>query len=512
MQSRFLRAAFVVAAAALSVFGSAAAQPVAPTSPAPVRLADPPNVVLVLLDDATVYDFARMTKVKRLVADRGVTFADNYSPFPVCCPARATILTGQYAHNHGVLDNVRPQGGFSTFDDSHTVATYLDDDYRTGLFGKYLNDNREQGGYMPPGWDAYSIPDAGHVYNFVDFGMWIDGRLDESPGSNQTQVIARQAREFMTSSVNRDEPFFAYVSVVAPHAGRPRDDYPDDPATSTWVPRKYRSTAPRELPDDPSINEADVSDKPQAIQNAPLLTDHQLRTNAERSAQRVEAVQGVDAEIRKIVDNLRELGELDNTYIVVTSDNGYVLGQHRKVLGKEVPYEPSSRVPLAIRGPGLPAGKVYHRVTGLQDLAPTILAMTKQTRDQPTDVMDGMSLLGLVNNDRRPSKRVQLIEIPVTAGLSDEEVQAGERPSKAERRDLRTLEWQWRGFVTSKGLKYVETVRTGEQELYNLDRDPFELENLAADGRHDELVARMAARLSSVEDCSGARCRRAPTG
>jgi arylsulfatase A-like enzyme len=126
----------------------------------PAKSTHHPNVVVILVDDATTADVASMPNVQRLIASEGTTFTRNYSPDPICCPARATILTGRYPHNHRVLDNVAPLGGFTLFDDSSTVATWLDRDYRTGLFGKYMNDNASQGSYVPPGWDTYKARPA----------------------------------------------------------------------------------------------------------------------------------------------------------------------------------------------------------------------------------------------------------------------------------------------------------------------------------------------------------------
>ncbi|MDQ3480680.1 MAG: sulfatase-like hydrolase/transferase, partial [Actinomycetota bacterium] len=152
-----------------------------------------PNVVLFLVDDATVADIEQMPSVQALVADQGVTFTRHYSPDPLCCPARATLLSGQYPHNHGVQDNVAPLGGFTAFDDSNTIATYLDDDYFTGLFGKYLNDN-DSSLYVPPGWDSFKIPSSQTTYRFVGQTMNVNGKLVDFPRRQATAVYGRQTR------------------------------------------------------------------------------------------------------------------------------------------------------------------------------------------------------------------------------------------------------------------------------------------------------------------------------
>src|SRR3954454_13524996 len=373
-----------------------------------------------------------MPNVQQLIADEGTTFERNYSPDPICCPARATILTGQYPHNHGVVDNVWPNGGFRAFDDSSTLATWLDPDCQTGLFGKYLNDNASQRSYVPPGWDVFKTPTRRDTYRYVAPDMWVNGRLRTFPYREATALYAQQARAFIGNAVEAGRPFFAYLALVAPHAGGPHDDYPDDPGSSPWVPPPYRDTEPRSLPSDPSVDEADVSDKPSYVRDRAPLTAEDLALIVERTAQDREALAGVDEEVGRLIDRVADLGALDDTYIVLASDNGYLNGQHRIQRGKASAYEPSAHVSLIVRGPGFPAGARYGRVTGLQDLAPTILGVAHERA--PT-ARDGVSLQRLVH-DPTPTDRPQLLEVPVTAKLSDNAVQHGARPTRAEVRRL----------------------------------------------------------------------------
>jgi N-acetylglucosamine-6-sulfatase len=506
---RFTLRGPVAAFALVAMFSLAAVTESASSSEPTAGVSGPdqtPSVVLLVLDDATMTDIDEMPLTQRLVADEGVTFTKNYSPFPACCPARATILTGQYPHNHGVLDNIAPQGGYTSFDDSRTLATYITDEYRTGLFGKYLNDNATQGSYVPPGWDTYEIPGRGDTYHGIDSSMMVDGTLTTFEDEEQTAAISQQAQAFMSSSVAGGEPFFAFISVVSPHAGLPKDDYDGGPDNTAWVSPTFRNTAARILPDDLSINEVDVRDKPIFIRKKPLMTADELLAAAERNAQRIEALQAVDAEVENIIDRLDYLGVLDETYVIVTSDNGFDLGQHRKQFGKNDAYESSAHVPLIIRGPGLEAGTTYDRVSGLQDITPTILGMTQQRGDQHTDPIDGLNLLALATGTRAPSDRVQLIEIPKTAKVSDQAIQAGYVLAPEQRRSLTTLKWVWRGYVSSVGRKYVETVPTGEVELYNLNNDPYELLSIAHDRHHKAMVARMGAKLAKLVHCSGSSC------
>jgi N-acetylglucosamine-6-sulfatase len=495
-------ATLLVLAAAMA---AAAALPSAARSTGAAGLgaiASRPNVLVVLVDDATVADIARLPNVQGLIAAEGTTFARTYSPDPLCCPARATILTGEYPHNHRVLDNVWPNGGFPAFDDSSTLATWLDADYRTGLFGKYLNDNGSQRSYVPPGWDTFKIPVQHDTYDYVGPQMWVDGRLRSFPFRDATTLYAQQARDFVGRAVEAGDPFFAYLALVAPHAGRPHDDYPKDPAASPWVPAPFRHTEPRIPIADPGVNEVDVSDKPSYVRDRPLLSRRDLHRIDERAAQARESLKAVDEQVGLLIGRLADLGVLDDTYIVFASDNGYMNGQHRIGRGKAVTYEPSARVPLVVRGPGFPAGAVYRRVSGLQDVAPTVLDVARESAPTPRD---GVSLLDLASGRVRTG-RPELLEIPVSAGLSDNAVQRGARPSPAQARRLAPVSWFARGIVTSAGWKFVRYPQTGERELYDLDTDPYELDNLADQAAYRSRAASMAARLREWQSCVGGAC------
>jgi arylsulfatase A-like enzyme len=500
-----------IAAACAAVALAAAAQPSSASHDEDIQAnrAGPsarPNVVLIVLDDANAADVDAMPSVQSLITSQGTSFTANYSPEPLCCPARATILTGEYPHNHRVLDNVAPLGGFTRFDDSSTLATWLDaGGYETGLFGKYLNDNGAQDGYVPPGWDRFVMPRRGDTYDYVGPDLWINGQLWQFGDAQGTRLYSQQARGFITGAVEAGRPFFAYVPLISNHNGRPWDDYPGGSrqAPTPWVAAKYRDTSPRVLPADPSVNEPDVSDKPAWVRDRPLLTPDELALIIERHAQRQEALRSADDAIAHIVAKLSAEGVLQNTYVIVASDNGFMEGQHRISHGKAVPYQPATQVPLIIRGPGFPEGETYDRVTGLQDIAPTILDVTHR---HPTTRVDGASLLELVNGSLR-TNRPQLIEIPVTAKMSDTAVQAGKRPTPAQAAALRPVSWRVRGIVTSSGWKYLRYPDSGEAELYDLGTDPFELQNLADDPDYRHRADAMAHRLRAWQSCRGAGCR-----
>jgi len=236
---------------------AAAAAIVAPAQASnPAVDGDPvaPNVVLVLLDDTRYDDMVAMPEVRREIGDFGATFTHFYSSFPLCCPARATLLTGQYPHNHGVLSNKAPQGGFKEFKDASTLATWLDPTYRTGLIGKYLNEYRPP--YTPPGWDEWMVPKW--VYSYTGSSWWIDqgpaGAYKSLPGY-QTDTMGTLASDFISRSAPSPEPFFLYTSIVAPHDGSPRTDDPSwYSGPSPYVDPKYRDLFAGQGTGDPSFN------------------------------------------------------------------------------------------------------------------------------------------------------------------------------------------------------------------------------------------------------------------
>ncbi len=459
----------------------------------------PPNVVMIMVDDATVEDMAYMPNVQSLLVDQGTTFTHNYSPYPLCCPARATMLTGQYPHNHRVLDNVAPIGGASVFDDSSTIATYISDDYDTAMVGKYMNDFDTRR-YVPPGWDTWKVAVGKGVYNYRHQTMSLNGTLRDFD-TFMTHQHGKQTRSFIGQASG---PFFALTTFVAPHKGQPLDKA-NDPATPYVLP-KYRNTyAGPPLPQDPSFNEADASDKRPRVADQPLLTARQITTIEDKLAQRREALRSVDDEVGLIVRQVETMGAMDNTYFVFTSDNGFMQGQHRITTGKSAAYEPAARVPLVIRGPGVPIGATYDEVTGLQDLTPTILSMTQQWGDQQMAQIDGVSLLKLLAG--KATTRVQVLETVTGAELSDTQVAAGATPSPTVARRISSISWDMRGIVTSDGWKYTAYPQSGHYEMYDLNVDPYEEQNVYGVPGYEVQQARLETLYRQYKSCDGEECR-----
>jgi N-acetylglucosamine-6-sulfatase len=441
-----------------------------------------PNIVVIMTDDQAVESMRVMSNVKTLLADQGVTFDNNFVSYSLCCPSRSTFLTGQYTHNHGVWGNAAPNGGYYKLDSTNTLPVWLSRaGYQTIHLGKYLNGYGTRNPIeVPPGWGEWYGSVDPTTYRFYNYTLNENGRTvsyGTGAANYQTDVYTRKALDIITRQAADPRPFFLSVAYLAPHSGAPRD--PDDPAnlgTPSPAPRHRNVFSTQPLPAPPSFNEADVSDKPATIRNRPLLTPGRINAIRENYQQRLESLLAVDEGVAQIVARLQAIGELDNTYIIFTSDNGFFHGEHRVVAGKVLLYEPSIRVPLIIRGPRIPHGRHRSQFVANIDLAPTIVAATGA---QPARKMDGMSLLPLARDPLLFSGRDLPLETPNYMAV-------------------RSPNWLFAQHAT------------GEQELYNLARDPDELTSLHADTRFTRMKDDLARRLGRLRACSGRVCRVGP--
>ena len=434
-----------------------------------------PNVVFILADDLDkrllTSHLSDYPNIRALAAD-GTTFDNAFVTNALCCPSRATMLTGQYSHNHGVMHNEAPDGGAPAFRPlgAEALPVWLDDaGYATGLVGKYLN--RYDGTYEPPGWDEWKGRVVGLPYQGKDqvegFGM--DGK--NADGETHTQVFADESDSFVRRRAGAT-PFFLFVSPYAPH----------DPGVHAGRYDALFSDA--RLPRPPSFNERDVSDKPAWVRNDPRLTTGQISEAQSLYRNRLRSMMDVDRMVGRLVAALRDTGELDNTYVVFTSDNGYHAGQHRLLMPpKRLAYEEDIRVPLIVRGPGVTAGARRDEIVLNNDLAPTFAGWTEAS---PLLLQDGRSLAPLLGPT--PPARWR------TAFLAE-----GARQESIGRPAYRA--------VRTQNYLYVR-YGNGEKELYNLERDPYELRSYD-EGADPALKERLGRQLSSLASCAGAGCRSA---
>ena len=486
-----------------------------------------PNVIVIMTDDARHDDLRFMPHVRRLIGDQGVRFANAFSPQPLCCPARASFVTGEYSHNHGVWSQAEPYG-FQALDDRSTLPVWLQDaGYDTVFLGKYLNrygvqnlrDGQPSLRYVPPGWTDWrasvdgvepgSALDGG-TYRYFDTTLSHNGELEPYPGVYQTTLFGRISREVLRERAQSPRPFFYWVSFVAPHHGRPVEaDDPEPVLRADGTEQVFRNPArPRRVWgrfDDAIRNvpgyqgERDVSDKPFFIRELPRPTSAEQDGVLANARQRAEALWLVDRQVATLFRTLQETGELDNTYVVFTSDNGYFLGEHRMRQGKVLPYEPSLRVPLLIRGPGLPAGQVRSDPFTMIDFAPTVLdaAGVRGPRS-----LDGVSLLDVARRGDRGWNRGILTETGPRAVGSDTQESDNFLVEQTGPSPLRFSQ----GVRTGDYL-YVEHA-SHERELYDLRSDPRQLTNLVRRPGEQRVVRLLARQLDRLRDCVGAACAR----
>jgi N-acetylglucosamine-6-sulfatase len=454
-----------------------------------------PNIVLIVLDDLDSTVVTQLPEFQDLVTDHGATFTNFFVTTPLCAPSRASLLRGQYAHNHGLLTNTVPDGGFLAFHrlgrEESTIATWLHDaGYRTALIGKYLNGFPRDVGwkYVPPGWDEWFgvISKRSLYYGFTlnENGTAVD--YGDAPTDYETDVLAAKAADFVSRAAGGDAPFFLYVAPLAPHS----------PATN--APRHADEFTDVQFVRPPSYNEADTGDKPAWLRDAPLLTDEQVSQVDENQRKRLRSLLPVLELLTGLMDVLRTRDALENTYILITSDNGWFAGEHRLGVGKQAVYEESIRVPLVVLGPGVPVGGTIADLALNIDLAPTIAALAGVT---PPAFVDGRSLVPLIQGEPPPAAR-QAALIELFAAGNGGETQSGVDEPVASGEVARDVP-PYRALRTAEAV-YVE-YDSGERELYDLRVDPFQLDNLA-NNADPTLIDRFSTRLAELARCAGATC------
>ncbi|MCO5324034.1 MAG: sulfatase [Nocardioidaceae bacterium] len=481
-----------------------------------------PNIVVVMMDDMRADELQYAPNVNSLITARGLTFANSFSPYPLCCPARASFLTGQYAHNHGVLATEAPWG-FGSFDDSATLAGNLQAaGYNTAMVGKYLNGygwmpSKVTGGpsrrYKPPGWtdwmasldtNALELPTLGKggTYNYLRFKQNINGRVKMAKRPKYSaDVIAGQVNGLVNKYKKRPKPFFMWITPVNPHVGAPAD--PGDPGPfvksngvvqlflTPFVPPRYRGMFNAQIPHSPGIPasgvaEEDITDKPMWMQIWLPNTPYENAAMTEVERQRAVSIYAWDVQFGRIVRALRKAGRYDNTVFIFTSDNGYYLGEHRQPQGKINGHEPSIRVPLVIAGPGVAHGTTFAPASTI-DLPSTILEIAGAP---PRGGTDGVSLLPELGDPNRGWVRPIVIEGRMYGMPASPEVPDGLSSS---------------GIRTGR-FKYIR-YSTGEEEFYDLLNDPNELESLHNDPAYADIKAQLITVWQNRRACAGDPCR-----
>jgi len=441
-----------------------------------------PNIVLILADDMRYDDLRHMPKVNNLLVQQGMSFSETYAPLGVCCPSRASTLTGKYAHNHETWDNSAPDGGWPRFRDAgnevSTVAVWLKaQGYNTALMGKYLNDYSDAN-HVPQGWDRWFAKLDPGVQKYYDYDVSNNGTLRHygtDPADYHTDVLDGKVQEHLSNRAGSTNPFFMYISPIAPHEN---ENKPPPPA-----PRHKNLFSDLQLPIYPNYDE-DTSDKNSITRNLRALTatDKQKMTVSHR--QRIRSLQAVDDLVGNVVSKLQALGKLDNTHIVFTSDNGFHHGEHRYIMTKRTPYDESLRLPLVVRGPGIAPNTTTDKIALVNDFAPTFAEWGGAA--VPADV-DGRSLDPVLKGTATTWRDAFLVE---------------------SKRGTPTNDSNWYGIRKTGDRKYME-FGSSFKELYDLTADPYELEN-SYDPANPPTD--LKARLEALKTCAGESCRVAEDG
>ena len=476
-----LRAALTVGAPAIVGLEDVEATPTPPYA----RAVERPNVLVVTVDDLASIDMPYLPRVRRLMAKGGVAFSDALAPTPLCAPSRASFLSGQYAQNHGVLSITGPAGGYAASSDRDTIATaHQAAGYDTLFTGKYINGYGKDGTELdvPAGWTDWRATVDPSTYNFFNPRMNVNGVVAKAEGYT-TDVMTRHAQE-MISAERGGRPWLAWVNFVAPHVGGPvgpgdpKKLFPDTPAGKfeTTVPDPkdrghYRKVPLPLVPS--SFPDGDPTVPPHAPANTRRFDALQRRALTIVYQRRIEAARGLDRAMAKLVRTLRKTKQLDRTLIVFHSDNGYAIGPHN-MNGKRFHYDESLRVPLYLRGPGLPKGVVVDTAVTVPDLTATIFAATGVEPQRP---LDGVDVLPWI------SAPTQVRVVPIAAW-------AAER-ARQQYRGVRVGPWT-----------YVEYGRGGA-ELYDRNRDPFEVHNLADDPAYADVRSSLSSLTERYRACAG---------
>jgi len=559
---RFALAASLLALLAALVF-AAAGQESAAAAPGAAKqrnallpAGQQPNFVVIQTDDQTLEQLYAtynvpgggavpvMPNTLASIAAKGISFNRYYVSYPLCCPSRVSLLTGRYAHNHNVRGNVPPNGGATGFSfrqaNSHNVATWLQGaGYRTIHVGKFLNGYGDEpfdnGTTVPPGWSAwhsilkadtnhyfygYTLNNNGVIEGPIgDSGSW-DTReygirddfgcpfapLNGQPCLYETDVLTRIANEEMLGTAPT-QPFYLQLDYTAPHGDFRRPAGPE-PAS-----RHYDSLAGAPYPHGPSegFNEGNVNDKPLFIREASYLSPAETHTYRVYYQKGLESLRAIDDGVQQVINTLVAMGRLRNTYVLFTSDNGFFYGEHRLTGGKFLAYEPATHMPLLIRGPGIKPGSATGELASNVDLAPTILELANASADKS---IDGRSLVPYMVDPTLRTRRPILFESFVET--NDVNAQGGvtlagrpgtsARPKGSDEASA-SIVAPPKDYIGMRlgPYKYIEWPN-GEKELYDINKDPFELNNKVRDSNLFPIRAFLQKELRRLAECSGRGC------
>jgi arylsulfatase A-like enzyme len=474
------------AAAAAAAIG--AAKPAeALAAPAPAR----PNVVVVMTDDQDFHSMSTLPNVRRILGTGGTQFTTSVVNYPLCAPSRSTFLTGQYEHNHHIGWNNPPEGGYELFDGRETMPVWMQRaGYRTIHIGKYLNDyGLANPTEIPKGWTDWHGTIDPTTYHYYGTTFNDNGKLHTAAGYS-VDVVADKAKQAISTAARKKRPFFLSLAPIAPHTRAETARAEGTPAVP--APRYANVFADAPLPRYPNFDEADLSDKPTSLQSffPDPMTAQQIADLTEHYRGRMGSLLAVNDLVGGVVKQLKKTGQDKNTVIVFTSDNGWILGEHRlrdpisetgmASGAKYVPYESSSRVPLYMAGPGVPKGRKIPGVVTNADVPATILDLANA---RPTRPLDGISLLPALRKPSVLDGRGVLME-------------TAKNP-----RQVPT-------YISVRTQRYrYDRQEDGQEALYDLKVDPWELTSFHDDPRYAAIKAILKPAAVKLSTCQGKTCR-----
>jgi arylsulfatase A-like enzyme len=452
-----------------------------------------PNIVLISADDMRADELRYLPRTRRLLGRAGLSLTQALTPHPLCCPARAELLTGQYAQNNGVRTNFPPQGGFVALDRAHTIGSWLNAaGYNTSMVGKHLNAANFKRDGRDPGWTLFDPTQFGYS-DYYDFLQYNNGDPVRVKDRYYTDYVGAQSASYAHQLSTYDAPFFMWVSHFGPHSTQAHNCQETSACEGKTPPRlspTYEAdtaqvardralarTRTAKLMTSAAVRERDLSDKQKYVTAEPAPT----RTEVQQLVRgRIGALRSVDDAIAGLLDQLRADGELDHTYVVFITDNGYLIGEHGYV-GKVLGYEPALRTPMLVRGPGIEPGATSDEVVTLVDLASTFVDIAGA---EPDLTLDGVSLRRLWQGaEVHPHRGGVLI---LAGALKSETGRTG---------------WYYRGIRTERYtyLRYHD----GWVELYDRRRDPQQVRSVADDPRYARVERELERRLVALQDCNG---------